>query len=251
MLRVIIIDDEQKARETVTNIIKLYGTDITIVAEAEDVKSGIEAIEKHEPDVVLLDVQMPDGTGFDLLKKVDTINFKVIFITAYREDAIKAFKFSALDYLLKPVDPDELIAAIHQAESIIQQQQLGLRLEAFLANNNQVTKTKIKKIALKTANDIYVVSIENLIRCEADGNYTTIYINNGKKVVVSKTLKDYEDILQDIGFFRCHQSHLINLNYFERFNKSDGFVIMKDGVEIPVATRKREQLLKLIESLDF
>ncbi len=252
MLKLIIIDDEEKARETTAGIIKLYGDNITIVAEAEDVKSGIKAIEEFQPDVVLLDVQMPDGTGFDLLKKLDKINFKVIFITAYQEHAIKAFKFSALDYLLKPVDPDELIAAINVAESAIQQQQLGLKLEAFLSNNTSENKTKIKKIALKTANDIYVVNIEDLIRCEADGNYTTVYLNNGKKIVVSKTLKDYEEILEDIGFFRSHHAHLINLNYFDRFHKADGgFVIMKDGAEVPVSNRKKDQLLKLLEGLNF
>lgn len=249
MISIIIIDDEQKARETVADILKLHCKDVSVVAQAEDVASGIESIALYKPDVVLLDVQMPDGTGFDLLQQLDAIDFKVIFITAFQEYAIKAFKFSALDYIIKPVDPDELSVAINKAEHSLEQENFRLKLNAFLANIDNITK-EVKKIVLKTADNIYVINVQDIIRCESNRNYTMFYFDGGEKLLVSKTLKEYDDLLSGYGFFRVHQSHLVNLNYISHYKKGEGgSVSMKDGSSVAVSIRKKERLMKLLDEL--
>ncbi|MBL4715008.1 response regulator transcription factor [Bacteroidales bacterium AH-315-I05] len=249
MISTIIIDDEQKSRETIADILDLYCKDVSVVAQAEDVKSGLNAIAQYKPDVILLDVKMPDGTGFDLLQQLDTIDFKVIFITGYEEYAIKALKFSALDYILKPVDPDELTTALNKAEHSLERENISLKLNAFVTNIGNIVK-EVKKIVLKTADNIYVINVQDIIRCKSDRNYTQFYFNDGKKLLVSRTLKEYDDLLNGYSFFRVHQSHLINLNYIDHYAKGDGgFVFMKDGSSVAVSFRKKEQLLKLLEEL--
>ena len=249
MIKAIIIDDEKNAREAISEIIKIYSSNVSIVAEAENVKYGIEAIHAHRPQLVFLDIDMPDGTGFDLLKKIGDISFKIIFVTAYEEYAVKAFRYSALDYLLKPVDPDELIKSIASAEESINKENIGKQLETYFSAASNANR-KPQKIVLKTTDDIFVIDISDIIRCESDGNYTTVHLNDTKKIMVARTLKEYEDLLSIHGFIRPHQSHLININYFDRFHKSDGgYVILKDKSEIPVSSRKKEQLLKMLEQL--
>ncbi len=247
MINTIIIDDEQKARETIADILKLYCTNVNIIAQAEDVKSGIEAISQNKPDLVLLDIKMPDGSGFDLLKQLKIIDFKIIFITAYEEYAIKAFKFSALDYILKPIDPEELIKAIEKAGQSFNQENINLKLDAFYSNIENISK-EVKKIVLYTFESIYIVNVQDIIRCESDRNYTYFYFIDGKKLFVSKTLKEFDEILNEYGFFRPHQSHLVNMNYIHRYEKHGGsYLIMKDNSKIPVASRKKNQLLELFK----
>jgi len=249
MIKTVIIDDELNAREAIINILKLYYTGVSVIAQAENVKSGIDIINKYNPDLVLLDVKMPDGTGFDLLKNFNAINFKVIFITAYEEYAIKAFKFSALDYILKPVDPDELITAIKKTEHSLYNKEINLKLNAFLTNIENISK-EVKKIVLKTAENIYIVNVKEIVRCKADGNYTQFFFADGKKLLVSKTLKEFYELLGEYNFFRVHQSHLINLNYLDHYEKAyGGFVKMKDNSSVPVSFRKKELLLKFFKEL--
>lgn len=249
MIKAIIIDDEQKSRETIAAVLKLHCKDVSVIAQAGDVKSGLDAIAQYPPDLILLDVKMPDGTGFDLLQQLDAISFKIIFITAFEEYAVKAFKFSALDYILKPVDPNELASAIAKAEHALEKEKLSLQLNAFMANINNMAR-EVKKIVLKTTDNIYVINVQDIIRCEADRNYTDFYLNGGKKLMVSVTLKEYDDLLKHYGFFRVHQSHLVNLNYIDRYEKGGGgSVIMKDGAAIAVSFRKKDQLLKFLDKL--
>ena len=248
-MRTIIIDDEEKARKTIFNYLSMYCKSVEVVAQADNVENGYKAITSNSPDLVLLDINMPDGTGFDLLKKFDHIPFKLIFITAYEEYAIKAFKFSALDYLLKPINPQDLIAAIEKARIVIDNEAFELRYKAFLSNFDNKTKTD-KKLVLKTSESIYLLEIKDIIRCEADGGYTTFFVNDGRKIVVSKNLKEFEDILTEFEFFRPHHSHLVNLNYMLSFEKRDGgHIVMKDKSEVPVSTRKKDDLLDIFEKL--
>jgi two-component system LytT family response regulator len=249
MLRIVIIDDETNTWKVTTTILRTKLNNVQVVGMAENVKSGIEMIHLQKPDIVLLDIQMPDGTGFDLLKQIKEIDFKVIFITAFHEYAVKAFKFSALDYLLKPINSKELINAIKRVEETIQMKNINPNLNAF--NENMSSKSKeSKKIILKTSDNIYLVPVKEIIRCEADVNYTRFFLEDGRKLFVSKTLKEYEELLGEFGFMRVHQSHLINTDFMERYQKAEGgSVVMKDETIIPVALRKRDALLKLLEDM--
>jgi two-component system LytT family response regulator len=248
-MKVIIIDDEKKARETIANIIKLYCKNAGVVAEADTIASGAAAIIRHKPDLVLLDIKMPDGSGFDLLKQLASIDFKLVFITAYEEFAIRAIKFSALDYILKPVHPDELVEAVNKAHTQIEKDTFNIKLSAFISNFENDSR-ELKKMVLKTSQSIHVVTINEIIRCEADRNYTSFFINGGKKILVSNTLKEYDEMLSSVHFFRTHQSHLVNINFIERYDKKEGgLLIMKDKSEVPVSVRRKELLLSLLEKI--
>lgn len=245
MISVVVIDDEPKARETIINILQLSPTEISVVGQADDVNSGFDVINAQNPDLILLDINLPDGTGFDLLKKFEKINFKVVFITAHEEYAVKAFKFSALDYILKPVASGELLQSVEKASETIHKEETELKLSAFLSNLD-----KIRKIVLKTAESIHVVNVKDIIHCKADGNYTNFYLANGEKLMVSKTLKDYAEMLEQAGFFRTHQSHLVNLDHISRYDKTEGGHLVMDNESIvPVSSRKKETLFRLFESM--
>ncbi len=249
MIKAVIVDDEKRARETIAGILKLYCPAVQVVAEAEDVGSALKVLEKHEPNLVLLDINMPGGTGFDLLKKVDTRKFKLVFITAYEEHAVKAFRCSALDYILKPINPDELKEAIDKAEVQLEKEQMDTRLETFLSNMETSSRDG-KKMVLKTSDSIHVVNIIDIVRCEADRNYTIFYLKTGKKILVSNTLKEYDDLLASYRFFRAHQSHLVNIDCIERYEKKEGgCLVMNDRSIVPVSVRKKETLLSLLESI--
>jgi two-component system LytT family response regulator len=247
MKKALIIDDEKRTRDLIARMIESFNVDVATYPLGENVKSGIEQINELQPDVVFLDVQMPDGTGFDVLKNVEYKDFEVIFITAHEEFAIKAIKFSALDYLLKPIDPEELRAALARAlDSVVHKKAEG----QFEALEHNIQPSHKRKLVLKTQESVHVVDLENIIRCEADRNYTQFYLSGGKKILVSKTMKDYETILSSHQFLRVQQSHLINLNYVVRYDKGNGgSVVMKDGSEVPLSPNKRDLFFDALEKL--
>ncbi|MCB2222038.1 MAG: LytTR family DNA-binding domain-containing protein [Bacteroidetes bacterium] len=248
MLRTIIIDDEKHIRESLSEMLKKHCPNVKLIDTAAGVKSGLEAINKYHPDLILLDIKMKDGTGFDLLEQIDNISFKIIFITAYDQYAIKAFKFSALDYLLKPVNSQELKEAVDKAENL-SQQEINTKLNTLTGNLNTNDQAK-KKIILKTFDNVYLVRVGDIIYAESDNRYTTLYLESGEKVIVSHVLKHYQEMLEEYGFYRVHKSFLINLEYIYRFEKADGgYVVMSQGTKVPVASRKREELLKLFERI--
>ena len=248
MLRTIIIDDEDNVRHTLEKLVNRYCPNVRLIAEADGVKSGVKAIKKWHPDLVLLDIKMDDGTGFDLLKQLEPVDFKVIFITAYDQYAIKAIKFSALDYLLKPVDPDDLTEAVKKAEKLMiheLNQQLGT-LEDNMLNRD---KSK-KKIILRTFDNIHLVKLIDIVYCESHDNYTNFHLLNNKKILVSNTLKEYDEMLSEYGFFRAHKSYLINLIHIDRFEKADGgAIVLANEIKIPVASRKKELLLEMFNKI--
>lgn len=248
MLRAIIVDDINNIRQKNIAIIKQYCPNVAIIAEADSVASGVIAIKKYLPDLVFLDVEMKDGTGFDLLQKLKPIDFKVIFITAFQEFAIKAFRFSAIDFLLKPIDPSDLIEAITKAQETLSKEMLELQFSTLFSNIER--PRNLQKIILKTAEKVYSINVQDIIRCESEKNYTTFYMLNGQKLLVSTTLKEYETMLLPMGFFRTHQSHLINMLYFDHYVKTDsGSIIMKDKTTIPLSVRKKEEFLSSLNSL--
>jgi two-component system LytT family response regulator len=247
MKKAVIIDDENRTRDLIAKMINSFGLDILAIPAGENVQSGIQAIEELKPDIVFLDIQMPDGTGFDVLKSVKDKNFEVIFITAHEEFAIKAIKFSALDYLLKPIDPEELKAAVEKAIKAVDDKKEESQFEAL---QNNIQPNQKKRLVLKTQESVYVVELHEIIRCEADRNYTSFFLSSGKKILVSKTLKEYETLLSTHNFLRVQQSHLVNLDYVDRYDKGNGgSVVMKDGSEVPLSPAKREVFFKIIENL--
>lgn len=247
MKKVLIIDDENRTRELIARMIDSFGFDVQTIPEGENVQSGIAAIEKHQPDIVFLDIQMPDGTGFDVIRSIENKNFEVIFITAHEEFAIKAIKFSALDYLLKPVDTTELKAAMEKALAVIDH---GKELSQFDALQKNIQPNEKRRLVLKTQESVHVVELDQIIRCEADRNYTSFFLEGNKKILVSKTLKEYETLLSAHNFLRVQQSHLVNIDYVDRYDKKNGgAVVMKDGSEVPLSPAKRDLFFKRLENL--
>lgn len=245
MLKAIIIDDSIEARKALVTEIEDCCPEIELIGQAEGVVSGAKLIRTVNPDLVFLDIQMNDGSGFDLLELIGNINFKVIFTTASDEYAVKAFKYSAVDYLLKPIDPDELVSAVKKAERGNQKENLSLLME-----NAKHSNKPVRKLALNTLDKLHIVNISDIVRCESDVNYTQFFFSNGNKLLVTKTLKDFEDLLSEHQFIRVHQSHLVNVNYIKEFVKGDGgYLVMTDKTSVPVSTRKRNTVVEMLNSL--
>ncbi|MCT4625329.1 MAG: LytTR family DNA-binding domain-containing protein [Schleiferiaceae bacterium] len=236
MKKAVIIDDSERARNALKRDLEEYCPQVKVIAEAESVLSGLKLLKKTETDIVFLDIHMNDGDGFELLEILGELKAKVIFTTSSDAHAIKAFKFSATDYLLKPIDPDELIKAVEKVETADN----TLLKEAL-------EKERISKIALHTQEKIAVHKFDEIIRCESDVNYTTFYFTTSKPLLVTKTLKHYDGLLKDSGFLRVHQSHLINRDHIKEYNKQDGgYLVMSDGSRVPISSRKKAEILKLI-----
>lgn len=244
-MRIVLIDDEATVRENLKILLNIYAPEATVVGEASGVQEGLGCIRTHRPDLVLLDVEMKDGMGFDLLSMYGAIDFKLIFVTGHNAYAIKAFKYSAIDYLLKPVDPDELSQAIVKAKEAFDAQDQNLRV-ANLVQNKQASPPD-QKIVLKDSETVYLVAVTDIVRCESETNYTKFYLVDGRMVMVSRTLKEFDQLLDGQSFFRAHQSHLINLHHFDRYEKKEGGMIhMKDGSTLPVAVRKKDALMSAL-----
>ena len=242
MIRAVVIDDERKAREYLISLLKNQFHDIDVVGQADGVESGKQLIINTKPGLLFLDVQMQDGTGFDLLAAINRTNLQVIFVSAYDHFAITAIKFSAIDFLVKPVDTFELERAIDKVKSQNSLVEVKQKLDLLLNNINH-----IDKIALSSVNGIEFIKIENIIRCEADSNYTVFYLTGNEKVMVSKSLKEFEEILSTKGFFRIHKSAIINLSFLKKYIKGDGgTVILEDGSELQVSRRRKEDFLDVI-----
>lgn len=245
-IKAIIIDDEQHARAAVRNMVNLYCSGVKVLGEADGVAAGLECIEKFDPDLVFLDVEMADGTGFDLLARVGEVTFAVIFITAHEQYALRAIRFSALDYILKPVQPDELIQAVEKAIRS-RREELNLKLQTY-TRNVAVPGQPPATIILNTAGSIYRVEVADIVRCESDENYTRIFFPERDPILVTKTLKEFEELLCGYGFVRIHQSHIVNLNYVQSYLKGlGGMVILKNKERIPVSARRKELFLKAMK----
>jgi two-component system LytT family response regulator len=248
MYNAIIVDDIENSRITLADDLKKFCPQIRLIGEAESVDSAINEILLKKPDVVFLDIQLADGTGFDILEKIGSFDFQVIFTTALDTYGIKAIKFSALDYLLKPIDPDELISAVKKLDSNPQRNAINESLNLLLENIKEI-KPESKRIALSSADKVIMVYVRDIVRCESQGSYTIFYLNNKEEIVTTKNLKEYEQLLSDYGFIRVHHSHLINFNYLKEYIKKDGgYAIMQDGSNVPVSFRKRNNLLDMINS---
>lgn len=244
MIKAIIIEDEKKSAEVLIHLLQKNYPEVNVSGIAESVKEGIEIARSQKPELIFLDVMLPDGSGFDVLERINDLKFDVIFTTASEKFAVKAIKYSALDYLLKPIGAEELITAVKKVldrkNSISTEQNLRSLLENIKKSDEQYSK-----ITLPAGNAYEVVQVKDIIRCEANDNYTNVYLTGGKKLLVSGTLKHYEELLPEKDFVRVHHSHLINTRHMVRFLKEDGgYAVMSDGSKVEVSRRKREDFLK-------
>jgi two-component system LytT family response regulator len=248
-MKVIVVDDEISVRNAITRLLAEQFPDIEVISTAGSLKSAYEAIMNHAPDLLFLDVELPDGNGFELLKMIPLVNFKVIFITGHQEYALDAIKVSALDYILKPFDREELRLAVEKAKEIINHEEQNIKLQAL--RENLMGKKILKRIILPTAENLYLVAVEDIIRAEADSNYTVFWLTEGRKIMVSRTIKEYDEMLSGSGMIRVHQSHLVNVHYIDRFVKRDGgYLQLKDGTTVPVSPNlKKKVLLSIKDSL--
>ncbi len=243
-IKTIIIDDEEDARHMLRLLLKKYSS-IEIIGEAASVQDGITLIETSNPMLIFLDIELTDGTGFDLLNHFPEANFQLVFITAYDDFAIKAFKYNAIDYLLKPINPLEL-------EKVIQKTQKGIQpnwikqVDALLST---VKEKKVEKILLGTSEGVNVIKLSEIIHIEAEGSYSIIFLINNERLIVSKNMKELECLLDSGTFFRTHQSYIVNLNYVKKILKDDGgLILLQDHSKIPISRRKKESFLKKLVS---
>ena len=246
MINAIIIDDEKKCISLLRHLLENHCPDVTVVATAGNATEGIAAIETHRPDLVFLDIEMPDKTGFELLNSLPDIGFDVIFTTAYNHYAIKAIRFSALDYLLKPVDLDELKSAVARVEKNRGKKGRQENID-LLVQNIRSLQPGFSKITLSTQEGLIILHVNEIIYCEASGTYTIFYLKSKEKITVSKTLKEYEELLKAHPFYRLHNSFLVNLNEVKKYIKGDGgSVIMSNGDEVLVSKRRKEAFLQAL-----
>lgn len=248
MLRAVIVDDEQDAIEAIKLILAEHCNDIDVVGTARSVNDAVEIIKSTDPEIVFLDIEMPPGTSFDILEKLPNRNFNVIFVTAYNQYAIKAFKYSAIDYILKPIDINDLLQAVDKARKILQEKGSAVEKQInMLLHNLRIDKPD--KIALSTSDSIEFVQISDIIQIQAEGSYSTLIMADNSHLVVSKNIGEFESLLEDHPFFRPHQSHLINLTHVRKVTRLGNEVVMNDGSIAYLSRRKKNQFLELMASM--
>lgn len=248
MIKTLIVEDEQKSRDVLVKIIEKNCPELSIIGMASSVSEGVDMIKSLKPDLVFLDITMPDGSGFDLLEQVQGQKFELIFATASNEHAIKAFKYSACDYLLKPIDIDELKNAVSRVEKR-KSDAPDMQNLNFLIQQLKRSDDNYQKITLPTGNAYEIINLKDIIRCEADGSYTYFFLSDKRKLMVSASLKHYEELLPEQDFIRVHHHNLINMNHVVRFLKEDGgYAVMTDGSKIEISRRKKDQFMDRLKS---
>lgn len=247
-MKAIIIDDEKNCSELTLNLLRHYCPQVQVVTIASSVEEGYASITKYKPELVFLDVQMQDGTGFDLLNCFTVVDFKIVFTTAHHEYALNAFKRSAVDYLLKPLSPPDIIGAVAKAEMFFLNGDWNTQIKTLLGNVAEPLAQR-QKIVLKTLERIYSLALHDIIRFHSEGSYTEVFLKDGKKIVVSRQLKEFDELLGNNGFLRVHQSHLINVDFIFCYEKSENSVTMKDESLVPVSVRKKELLLNVLNAI--
>ena len=249
MIKVVIVDDEPDNRSFNGNLLKENFPDLKVIGEAGSVEEAVKVIKEKEPDLVLMDIEINGGTGFNVLQKLKPYDFKVIFITAFNDFALKAIKFSAMDYIVKPVNETEFINAIERVINAIESKE-NLRKQNDVLLDFFKSDKQHGKLVLKTSDAINLVDIPDIIYCRSENVYTSFFLTTGEEIIVSKSIKDYSELLSEYGFFRPHQSYLVNLNYVKKIDKADGgFIVLKNGKEIPVSVRQKKKILDMFSKL--
>ena len=246
MISCIIIDDEAKNIKLLQKMLELHCPEVKIMVTETDAKNGLQLINEVQPQLVFLDIEMPHLNGFDLLKKLEPVNFEVIFVTAFSHYAVEAFEHRVTGYITKPVNKDKLVAAVNTAAKRIEAKNINKNLFSLLEQNTQ--KAGPEKIPLSTSNGLIFVKLSDIMYCESSGNYTSFYLCDDKNIMVSRQLGEYEKLLPDTNFIRIHDKYIINLTYIKEYIKgSGGDVVLENGKELPVATRRKEEFLSRFE----
>jgi two-component system, LytTR family, response regulator len=246
-MKALVIDNEETVRMGLVEMIELFCPQIDEIETAVSVVTGVEHIQKYRPDILFLDVELDDGTGFDILSQLSSMPFQLIFTTAHNQYAIKAFQFSALDYLLKPINPELLRNSVQKAAQNVRNNDLQLQLQ-ILMQQLAMSKEMYKKIVLKDSNSTYFVKLDDIIFCQAEGTYTKFYIKDSAPILISKNLKEYESLLEPLGFLRTHHSYLVNPEKIKTYEKKEsGSLVVEGDHLIPVSKRKKDFILKILE----
>jgi two-component system LytT family response regulator len=249
-MKALIVDDEKAAREVLEYLLQMEAPDWQVVASCASADEAIAAIRQHHPEVVFLDIEMPRKSGFDMLQELGSVSFHLVFTTAYDKYAVRAFRYSAADYLLKPINAGELRETVERITR--QETAKGLSAEQLQFLLGQITSREgtPQRLALYTTEGVRFINPEKVVRCESHSNYTYFYFEGGQKIVSSRTLKDVETIFTPYAFFRTHQSHLINLRHVDRYSKEDGgYIIMSDGAQVDLARARKEEFLELFSRI--
>lgn len=250
MINALIIDDEQNNIKNLEGLLDKYCPQVKIIGTSINADKGAELIRKLLPQLVFLDIQMPEKTGFDMLRELGDSNFEIILITAFDQYGIQAIKFSAVDYLLKPINIEELKAAVQKADKRIREKLQNKELENLLQLINNREQKASHKLALPTLKETRFVHPKQIIRCESSNAYTSFFLQSGEKIIVSRPIYEYDELLADFGFIRCHQSHLVNKDYIKSWKKEDGgYLILESGDEIPISRGKKEAISQALINL--
>lgn len=248
-MKAVIIEEEERSRIVLQNLLETYCPEVEVVGEVESVITGVKVVTSLQPDLLFLDVQIAGGTGFDVLEKLNDLKVSVIFTTAYDHYALKAFKFSAIDYLLKPIDIDELKAAVKKAAASNGKEEDQYKIKNLLSNLKNPGEDPV--LLVSTLEAVEFVRIKDIVRCEAQGAYTQLFLRDAKPVMVSKVIKEFEFLLQEYGFYRVHQSHLINLEEVRKYVKSDNYLLMRDGAQIQLARSRKEDFFNVLHKVQL
>lgn len=243
MIKTLIVDDDPFTLECLKDALELYCQDVLPINEARSIKEAVTYIKKDQPDLVFLDIELPNEDGFSLFEYFDTIPFDVIFVTSHEKFAVKAFKYSAMDYLLKPVDPQELRKAVNKVAEGINQRQKLMQINLLLQQMNSKNESRI---AIPGVRGVEFIDHDSIIYLKSNINYTIFYKNNGKSAIATKTLKEYEDVLPPQQFFRIHKSYIVNISAIKGFSRSTGMVLLENEVQLPVARRRKDQFMSLL-----
>ena len=244
-IRTVIIEDENKSLLTLQTLLERYCTEVLVVGSGNSVENGVKVIEELKPELVFLDISMPDGDAFDLLNRIGKVEFEIIFITAYNDFALKAFEFSALHYLLKPINYRELEEAVQRYLRLRHATQMQSRLEVL----NHTLRSNFDKISLPSNDGLIIVEIKEIMRLEAAGNYSTVFMHNGESIIVTKTLNQFEDILGDLNFIRIHNTHLINMQYVKKYQRGQGgTVTLSNGISLSVSRTRKNDFIEALKN---
>ena len=244
VMRAVVVDDEEHGRQTLAGMLYKYCREIELVGMADSVASGVDLILTQRPDLVFLDIQLTDGTGFDLMRQVSAIPFRLVIVSAFDQFALQAFEFSAINYLLKPVNPQLLISTVDKVMRLEEGERARIQSRSLTLEN------QLHKVALSSQNGIRFVDVEEIVRCEASGTYTVVYLRNREQIAVTKSLKHFAGMLADRGFFRCHHTHLVNLHAVVEYIRGEGGQLrLSDGSEVEVSRRRKQDLLRVLETL--
>jgi two-component system LytT family response regulator len=246
-MKAVIIEDEERSRIVLQNLLETYCPEVEVVGTADSVSSGVKVLRLLNPDIVFLDIQIGGGTGFDVLDKMDQVQTAVIFTTAYDQYALKAFKFSAIDYLLKPIDIEELRNAVRKASNSNQSIMRQYQIQNLLSHIKNPDEAPV--LLVSTIDAVEFIRIQDITRCEAQGAYTQLFLKENKPVMVSKVIKEFEFLLQDYGFFRVHQSHLVNLKEVRKFVKPENYLLMRDGAQIQLARSRKDEFFNALNKV--